>query len=162
MASLENVVNRAADAVGTYGRLRTTPERVDQLALAALSARAAHQQLELFAHWCYEESAPGVRCNILPSGQIPPGSWTPWGSSGKSGMTRTDRDILRRWLITLRSRRHYAPWFYHADERRWYVDLTRYPTRQDALDWLGRFGIKAHEWLELRQAILPKRGRRQV
>lgn len=152
MATLENVVNRAADVVGTYGRLRTMPERVDALALAALSAKAAGQQMELFALWCYQESAPGILCNILPNGQIPTGSWAPWGSSGKSGMTRTDRDVVRAWLRTLQARRHYAPWLYVAAQRRWYVDLVRYDTLQDALDWVRRHPIHPQDWLNLRLA----------
>lgn len=152
MATLENVVNRAAEVAGVYGRLRTMPERVDALSLATLSAKAAGQQLELFCYWCYQESAPGILCNILPNGQIPTGSWAPWGSSGKSGMTRTDRDIVRAWLRTLQARRHFPPWRYDPSSRRWYVDLLRYESLTGALGWLAKYPIHPQDWLNLRLA----------
>ena len=97
-SAMETIVNRAATFAGAYGNTRTTPERVDALAIAQLSAAAAMQQLELFANCCYARADNGYLKHILPTGQIPSGAYTPWGASGKSGMTRTDRDILRVWL----------------------------------------------------------------
>jgi hypothetical protein len=156
--TLERVVNRAAEVTGVYGHLRTTPDRVDALALATLRARAADQQLELFARWCYRLHE-GQLVHIMPDGQIPAGQWTPWGSSGKSKMTKTDRRILRRWLVGLSQHRHFPPWRYQSAERRWYVDLVRYPTEADALAWLAKYRIAAADWLNLRLSMRPNRRR---
>ena len=156
--TFEKVVNRAADFAGSYGHTRTAPERSDGLALAALAAKAADQQLELFARWCYEQATPGGSfTHILPDGQIPTGVWTPWGASGKSRMTRTDRDILRRWLLALQQGRAFPLWFYRKDARRWYVDLTRYGDLTEALDWLKRHPIHSQDWLNLRLARLQRK-----
>lgn len=152
MSVLENAVSRAAEATGVYGHLRTTPARVDALALATLSAHAADQQLELFARWCYRWHE-GQLCHILPNGQIPRGAWTPWGSSGKSGMTQPDRHVLRRWIVGLAERRHFPPWRWYQEERRWYVDLMRYPSEGDALAWLAKYHINPHDWLNMRLSM---------
>lgn len=149
MATMERIVNRAAEVVGVYGHLRTMPERVDDLALAALAAHAAMQQLELFARWCYETDAHGRLFHLLPSGQLPNGCWAPWGSSGKSGMTRGDRDTLRRWLRILHEKNHKPVWFYYTARRRWYVDLNAYPDLTAAIDWLNRHPIHPQDWLNL-------------
>lgn len=155
--TFEKVVNRAADFTGSYGHTRTAPERSDALALAALSAKAADQQLELFARWCYEQATPGgIYVNVLADGQIPTGAWTPWGASGKSKMTRTDRDILRRWLLTMQQGRHFPLWFYRPENRRWHVDLFRYADLTEALNWLSRHPIHPQDWLNLRLAQLER------
>lgn len=153
MSAFENVVIRAADVAGTYGRKRVTPSRVDALALATLSAQAARQQLELFAKWCYVQH-DGQFVHIMPTGQIPSGGWTPWGSSGKSKMTKIDRAILRRWLLAQRAERHFPPWLYHEDERRWYVDLMRYDNVTPALSWLNTYSLDGRAWLGMRLSVL--------
>lgn len=149
--SMERIVNRAAEFTGTYGNVRITPGEVDALGLAQLSAQSAGQQLELFAHWCYQRNEQNRFIHILPNGQIPSGAWTPWGASGKSKMTRTDRDILRRWLWAERENRHFPPWFYYPNQRRWYVDLMRYDSLEDALRWLARHPINPRDWLRLNE-----------
>lgn len=149
--TLERIVNRAAEAVGVYGHLRTTPGRVDAMALATLSAQAADQQLDLFARWCFQKH-DGLFVNILPDGQIARG-WTPWGASGKSKMSKPDRRILRRWLVALGERRHFPPWFYSTKSHRWYADVGRYDDEGDALAWLAKHRINPKDWLTLRLAM---------
>jgi hypothetical protein len=146
---METIVNRAATFAGAYGHTRTTPERVDALALAQLSATAAMQQLELFAHWCYARTTQGYLKHILPNGQIPSGAYTPWGASGKSGMTRTDRAILRVWLYLADEKGYDPVWVYVAEQRRWYVDLMNYPSLASALDWLRQTPIHPQDWLNI-------------
>lgn len=150
MGAMESIVERAASFAGSYGNVRVAPPQVDILALAQLSATAAMQQLELFAHWCYRRNEDGRLIHILPNGQIPSGAFTPWGASGKSKMIRADRDALRAWLCVLRERRQFPPWFYHPRERRWYVDLMRYDTLPDALGWLAKHPIAPQDWFSLR------------
>jgi hypothetical protein len=147
--TMETIVNRAAVFTGAYGNTRTTPERVDALAIARLSAAAAMQQLELFARWCYERADNGYLKHILPTGQIPSGAFTPWGASGKSGMTRTDRDILRVWLYLADEKGFEPVWVYVAEQRRWYVDLMNYPSLAVALDWLQQTQIQPTDWLNI-------------
>ena len=150
MATMERIVNRAANFAGSYGNVRMAPPQVDVMALAQLSATAAMHQIELFAHWCYQRNEAGRLIHILPNGQIPSGFFTPWGASGKSRMIRADRDALRSWLHILRERRQFPPWFYHGVERRWYVDLMRYDSLDDTLSWLAKHPIAPQDWFSLR------------
>lgn len=155
MATMEQVVSKAAEAVGTYGRMRALPHQVDDLALATLSAAAADQQLDLFARWCYQKH-DGFFVHILSNGQIPSGCWTPW--SDKSHMSKPDRRILRAWMIGLAQRKHFPPWLYRAQSRRWYVDLTRYSSEQDALQWLHKHRVNPQDWLTLQLSLRKSAG----
>lgn len=152
--TMEKLVNRAAEVTGVYGKMRVLPAQVDDLALATLSAAAADNQLDLFARWCYKRH-DGLFVNIMPDGQIPSGCWTPWSDSGKSRMSKPDRQNLRAWIVALAVRRHFPPWLYHADRRRWYVDLKRYETEGAALSWLAKHQINPKDWLTL---SLSRRG----
>lgn len=146
--NLEKIVARTAEAVGVYGHLRTSPQRVEPMAAATLLAQAAGQELELFTRWCYVKHERHW-LHILPSGQIPSGVFTPWGSSGKSNLTRSSRDTLRKWLLGLADHRYFPPFIYAAGQRRWYVDLMRYPELDDALAWLAKYPINPSDWLTL-------------
>jgi hypothetical protein len=147
--AMETIVTRAASFAGAYGNTRTTPKRADARSLAKLSAAAAMQQLELFARWCYERAENGYLKHILPTGQIPSGAYTPWGASGKSGMTRTDRAVLRVWLYLVDEKGYDPVWVYVEEQRRWYVDLMNYPSLASALDWLQQTPIHATDWLNI-------------
>lgn len=147
--TLETVFNRAVEFTGAYANVRAAPAQVEHLSIAALSATDATHRMEAFALWCYERDERGRLVHILPNGQIPSGRYTPWGASGKSRMTRTDRDVLRRWLCIERNARRFPPWFYHADQRRWYVDLMRYDELSEALTWLAKHPIQPRDWLNL-------------
>jgi hypothetical protein len=156
-ATMETIVNREASFAGAYGNTRTTPDRVDALSIAQLSATAAMQQLELFANWCYARADNGYLMHVLPSGQIPTGAYTPWGASGKSGMSRTDRDVLRIWLYLVTEKGFSPVWVYVEEQRRWYVDFMRYPTLEAALDWLQQTPIHPKDWLNI--SLRMRRGR---
>lgn len=155
-STMEQAFNRAIEFTGAYSNHRVAPEMVDSLALASLSADDAMHKMQAFALWCYQKDDQDRLLHILPNGQIPSGSWTPWGSSGKGPLTRQSRDILRRWLYTLRERRYFPPWFYYPEQRRWYVDLRRYDDLKDTLDWLTKNPINPKDWLNL--YISLKRG----
>lgn len=150
--TMESIINRAIDYAGAYGNLRMKPQDIEPVGLAGLSALNAWQQLELFAHWCYQRNEAGRLIHVLPHGQIPSGHYAPWGSSGKwEKMTRRDRDTLRRWLWAQREHRQFPPWFYHWAERRWYVDFMRYDSLPDALAWLKKHPITPTDWINLSQ-----------
>jgi hypothetical protein len=143
------LVNRAAALSGAYGTARTTPERIDAQALAQLVVELVNQELELFAHHCYKTNAQGRFLHILADGQLCSGNWCPWGSSGKSQLTRTQRDTVRRWLLLLEQNHLRPVWQYYPKTRRWYVNLHRYPTLDQALVWLSNHQLTAEEWLNL-------------
>ncbi len=60
-----------------------------------------NQELEMFIHFCYRTTAHGRFLHLQADGQIRNGVWAPWGGSGKSALTRRERDTLRDWLIYL-------------------------------------------------------------
>jgi len=143
------IVNRAADIVGSYGATRTAPEQVEALALANLVATHARQELELFIRYCYQQDTRGRWIHILADGQIPSGVFTPWGSSGKSSLTRTQRDTLRSWLVSQAKERKFPAFVYRPSFRRWYVDVVRKETEATALSWLTHSGLDGQTWLNL-------------
>ena len=160
--SLDRIANQAIETIGTYGHLRTTPTQAHPLMAAQLSACAADHQLETFALWCYAQDDNGLWLAIFPNGMIRPKVFTPWGSSGQSGMSRTHRDVLALWLREKRARPYFAPWHYHAEENRWYVDLMRYPNQSAALGWLKNNKINPQDWRRIQERVLMRRGRRVV
>src|SRR5690348_9619192 len=95
------LVVRAAEMIGAYGVARTTPELIDKVTQAQGHCELINQQLDLFTRFVYRETDNGLPLHILADGQIVGGVWTPWGSSGKSGLTRLERDVLRRHLLGL-------------------------------------------------------------
>jgi hypothetical protein len=141
------ILNRAADMAGSYGNARTAPERVEAEALAKLVVEHARQELDLFIRYCYQVDERGRWIHILNDGQIRNGVWTPWGGSGKSTLTRSQRDTLRLWLWQAKQNRRFPLFIYRPERRRWYVDLLRNPTEHDALEWLGKCGLNEKAWL---------------
>jgi hypothetical protein len=152
---LEQFVTRAAELTGAYGNFRTVPERVDAETIAAARCQLANQDIELFIHFCYRQSDSGYFINLAGNSQIPTGVWTPWGSSGKSKLTRGERDILRAWLLTLKRNHGARPLFYYVSgERRWHVDTFRYPTLEEAVRWLADYKITPKTWLHFKSLLL--------
>ena len=148
---LEAIVERAAELTGAYGNFRTAPERVDAETIAAARCQLANHDIELFIHFCYRQSDSRHFINLAGGSQIPTGVWTPWGSSGKSQLTRSERQIVRGWLMALR--RHHGPrplFYYVADERRWHVDTFRYPLLEEALQWLNAYKLTPKQWLHFK------------
>jgi hypothetical protein len=143
------MVNRAAALSGSYGNTRRPPERVDAEAAAALTVELVNQELDLFARFCYRTTHQGHFLHIKATGQIRNGVWAPWGASGKSSLTRQERDTLRLWLIQLDQQRKQPLWVYNEQHRRWFVNLHRYPVQEAALFWLSRHPVTPQAWLDL-------------
>jgi hypothetical protein len=143
------LINRAADLTGSYGHARRSPEQMDAEALAKLTVELINQELDLFARFCYRANDHGRFVHLLATGQLKNGIWTPWGSSGKSALTRSERDSLRAWLSQMEQFRQRPVWLYNPQNRRWYVDVRRYPTLNDALSWLSQHPLTARDWLNL-------------
>ena len=146
---LLRIVARAGELTGSYGRTRHKPERIDAATRAMLTVEHVHQELETFTKFVYRRSGKGRLLHVLPDGQLAPGVWAPWGSSGKSTLTRPQRNLLRRWLWLKADSRLRPPFLYSSDTRRWYVDLRRYPSADAALQWLQNHRLTAGEWLNL-------------
>lgn len=143
------LVNRAAQLTGAYGATRTRPERVDALALATLTVEFVNQELELFLYHCYQTNEQGRFLHILADGQPCRGNWCPWGSSGKSQLTRRQRDTVRSWLFALAEQRLQPLWRYYPHSRRWHVQVLRYPTLEQASAWFAVHQLNPTTWLNL-------------
>jgi hypothetical protein len=151
---LETLVERAAALSGAYGNFRTAPELVDAETIATARCQLAYQAIELFIHFCYHQSDNGYFINLAGNSQIPTGVWTPWGSSGKSQLTHSERRIVRAWLLMLKRQHGARPlFFYVPEERRWHIDTFRYPTLEEALTWLGEYKLTPKTWLNLKSSV---------
>ncbi len=145
--SLDKFVDRAATLIGAYGNFRTAPELVDAETIALARCTMINHELQLFIHFCYSQSEQGRYVNLRSNSQVPKGVWAPWGSSGKSGLTRTERDVTRRYLFSLITPRPPRPLFFYG-QRHWHVNTVVYPTVEEALQWLGRFKITPTAWFD--------------
>lgn len=147
---LLRIVDNAAAIVGTYGRTRQLPVRIDRVAKAALVAEHANQELEAFVRYLYMPS-PGVGryLHLTADGSLRPGVWTPW--RGKSELTWTQQKVLRRWMMAKSADRIRSPLNY--ERYHWYVDLVHFPTVESACGWLTRHRIDANEWLLLGEEV---------
>ena len=153
---LEKFVERAATLSGAYGNFRTAPELVDAETIAAARCQLAHQTIELFIYFVYQQEETGIFRNLTGNSLIPSGVWTPWGASGKSKLTRGERTVVRSWLMLLKHTRRFPVFFYVAPSRRWAVDTFRYPTLEEALAWLNANRLDAKTWLTLHHSLTDR------
>jgi hypothetical protein len=144
---LLKIVARAGEIVGSYGNARTVPERVSALTRAELTVEHVHQELVEFIRFVYQTAPNGRLLHVLPDGQLARRVYTPW--RGRATLTRTQGDMVRRWLLLKADSRLRPPFLYADDTRRWYLDLKRYPDVGPALVWLDRHRLTAGEWLNL-------------
>jgi hypothetical protein len=144
---LLRIVARAGDIVGSYGHARTTPERVNAVTRAALTVEHVHQELEEFIKFIYQRASNGKLLHVLPSGQLAAKVHTPW--RGTSTLTRTERDMVRKWLLLKADNRLRPPFLYSPETRRWFLDIKRYPDVDSALSWLDNHHLTPGEWIIL-------------
>lgn len=147
--TLDKFLDRAALDVGAYGNHKTSHELVEAEAIAAARCQLINGELDAFTRFCYQQQGSWF-VNLSGNTQIPSGTWTPWGSSGKGRLSRMERDVVRAWLKALARQRGPKPlYFYNASSRRWHVDTTRYQTLQDALGWVASVQLDAKTWLAI-------------
>lgn len=146
--TMEKFIDRAATIVGAYGHYRTAPDLVDAETIAAGRCTLANQELELFTHFCYQQNEHGRFINLAGNTQIPSGVWAPWGSSGKGSLTRTERDVMRRWLLSFANERPKPLFFYVATMRRWHVNTPSWDTLTLALAWVNRHEMTSKDYLK--------------
>lgn len=152
-ADLAQFVDRAAAITGSYGRTRNKPERIDAASYALLAVEVCRQELDAFIRFVYVRNGKGRLLHIMPDGQIPAGVWAPWGGSGKSVLSRSQRDTLRNWLLGQAKRLPRPPFHYRPSFRRWYVDLKRYQDEADALRWLADYQMTVQDWLNMQMSV---------
>lgn len=146
---LMRVVARAADITASYGHARTKPEQVDGLTRATLAAAHAQQELEMFVRFVYMRDPSGRRwLHLLNDGTLAPRVHTPWRGAS-STLTRKEQDRVRAWWKVKLDNRLRPPLRWDHGIKRWHVDLLRYPTVDEALDWLSKHKITPTEWLNL-------------
>jgi hypothetical protein len=154
MSMEKKFLSRAAELTGAYGNYRTAPDLVYAETIAAARCKLVYSEMELFTNFCYQMDSKGRYLHLAGGSQISPGVWTPWGGSGKSALTRLERDVVRCWLLSLNNGRPPLPvFFYIAQSRRWYVDTMRYESVQDALAWLNRHQLTPKTWLNVQMSM---------
>lgn len=144
---LLQTVNKVVTTVGSYGNTGKAPEHLDRYDLARLDVELVKNELRAFIAFCYRVD-DGYWVNIYPTGLLRYGVSTPFGAGGKhSQLTRTQRDRLRRYILSQNSARHFTPFIYYKDKRRWGIDLRRYDTIGSALSWVDNCKLDAGVWL---------------
>jgi hypothetical protein len=146
--SLDKFVVRAAELTGAYGNYRTAPELVDAETIAMARCTLANQELELFTRFCYQQDVNGRFINLAGNTQIPVGVWCPWGSSGKSKLTRTERDVMRKWMLSFSGERPRPLFFYASAMRRWHVNTSSWDTLTLAMAWVNRHELIPKDYLK--------------
>lgn len=145
---------RAAELTGAYGNFRTAPELIHAETIAAARCKLVNSEMELFIHFCYQLDSKGRHLHLAGGSQLAPGIWTPWGGSGKSALTRLERDVVRCWLLSLGSGKPPMPvFFYIARTRRWHVDTMRYESADEALSWLNQHQLTPKIWLGVQMGM---------
>lgn len=151
--TLDKFLDRAALDVGAYGNHRTAHDLVEAEAIASARCQLVNGELEAFTRFCYQQHGNWF-VNLSGNSQIPTGTWSPWGSSGKGRLSRLERDIVRAWLNALGRQRVPRPlYFYSKASRRWHVDTVRYQTLQDAIGWVESNKLDAKLWLGIQARL---------
>lgn len=159
---LNQFVERASEVVGAYGNFQTAPENVNAETIAAGRCELIRQVMENFIRWCYHRNEAGLLVNLQGNSVIPSGAYVPWGAggkqrgtTGKTQLTRGEREVTRQWLAILRKDRNgrKSPFFYDASTRRWCLDIVRYPTEQSALQWLAANLVTPADYVAIVQAL---------
>ena len=149
--SLKSIYERSKRVATNYGRaMKPKPMLPDNKALAIERCETIDQAMREFINYCFQRTESGLLYNLLPDGQIQAGIWTPWGGSGKSELSRLQRDVLRRYLLGLKTNRPPHPLFYYLPEsRRWYIDVVRFSSLEEGLGWWDRYRLTPDAWLSL-------------
>ena len=154
-------VNRAANMAGSYGNVRTAPDRVDAENIARVRCELIRQSSELFIKFCYQRDASGHLRNLSGNTSIPTGVWCPWSSAGKPRtakdnrpqLTKEERMIVRAWLMGLKQARRFPVFLYDGASRRWYVDTMRYESEAQALAWLQSNLLDAKSFVAIKHRL---------
>ena len=131
------VAQRMAEATATISRV----------GIAAAAAELCNAALMRLAELCYERDYDGSQPNIAHTGRIEIA--VPMAKQGHRyfGLRRLEQEVLRACLVARESRQDTAPVFvYNPDDRRWYLNLSAYPTEQAAQEHLRRMPIGAREY----------------
>ena len=164
MSTAQAIVRGAAVAVGeTLSRAQATTgtevrpfvaqrmaeatEALSRVGMAAAAAELCNAALQRLCELCYERDFDGGMPNVSGAGriEIP----VPMAKLGHRyfGLRRNEQAVLRYILVARMTRAEPPALFlYNADDRRWYVNLSAYPTEQAAQKALSLAPIGAREY----------------
>ena len=128
-------------------RMAEATEALSRVGLAAAAAELCNAALMRLAELCYARDYDGSQPNMSATGRIEIPS--PMAKIGHQyfGLRRNEQAVLRAVLVARMSRQDVAPVFlYNDDDRRWYVNLSAYPTEQAAQKALSLAPIGAREY----------------
>lgn len=138
---LPDPVASAAAAIGAAGE-------------AAAHAHVLNTALKRLIDLCYQDDGAGL-CNIdRATGKLHHLLPVPWSSVnyGKYSLgSRQRADVLSLIMRAHMNQTRKPLFIYH--NRRWYVNLRIYPSREDALRWLSENQISGQMWREWREAL---------
>lgn len=117
-------------------------------AIANSEAAFIKKVLEKLIKLLYEEDSNGNYWNLSPTGRIDKNNikmpWTPQGHK-EWNVGTTHAQVLRHTLIHQLRR---SP-FVLGEDTHWYINLTDYPNKDVALNWLDRAQIDGSMWNQL-------------
>jgi hypothetical protein len=140
----DKFLTRVVESVGSYGNYKVAPERVDAETIVLPRVALINGELESFTRFIYHVES-GRHVNLSGNTCIPSGVWCPWGSKGN--LTRTERDVMRKYMLSFAGERPTPLYFYMAKHRRWYVNTPIFDTLALALAWVGRHQMSAKDYL---------------
>ena len=132
-----HVQQRMADATAALSRV----------GMAVAAAELCNAALQRLAELVYERDVDGGMPNVSGAGriEIP----VPMAKLGHTyfGLRRNEQAVLRCILVARMDRTTPPALFvYNADDRRWYANLSAYPTLTAAIDHLQTWAIGSREY----------------
>jgi hypothetical protein len=151
-----DVINRSQEIIGSLLHLRKRPETAERESIAETKVEFALQYVEEFLRKIYTKYPSGDWMYIEDDGTLPIGVPVPWSSHGRySKMKKSHRNVVRRLFEIHASTRPLAPLFFWHTDRRWHVDLGRYPTVEKAVGWIQLVPFDAARWIEIEKELKP-------
>ena len=127
-------------------RMAAATETLSRVGIAAASAELCNAALQRLAELCYQRDFDGGMPNMSAGRiEIP----VPMAKLGHRyfGLRRNEQAVLRAVLVARMDRTTPPALFtYNPDDRRWYVNLSAYPTLTAAIDHVQTYAIGAREY----------------
>ena len=175
MSTAQAIVRGAAVAVGetlsraqlttgtevrphVQARLTAATEALSRVGMAAAAAELLNAALQRLAELCYARDFDGGMPNMSGAGRIEVPC--PMGKLGHTyfGLRRNEQAVLRAVLVARMDRTTPPALFvYNADDRRWYANLSAYPTLTAAIDHLQTWAIGSREYRRQHDRIKGER-----
>lgn len=161
----EDALQRSHTALGTQPSRHTAQRFADvaqslsRRGLAAAHAETCNAALQRVVELAYAMDTDARLCNVDTDGRllVP----APWGKAGykRWGLRRREADTLRAILMARQTPQQGRPvplFVYDTDSRAWYVNMQDYAEREQAWEYVRRYGVTSREyktWLERVQTV---------